>query len=219
MFPLQLLRRRDSRRGAAETGPAQRTAETKAREGPVCGGRARGPDSDSLEFGAIVSFVIGERVNARVAFKLGQVDVERLLLGRSLVLSLNFWGRRRDRWSKTRLSPRALCFRPNPTTKQLFCVIWQVNFVPGDDKMCMRGFLYRQAAHSLVGRQLPVSGNGVLRGHRLSSREELPLLVAARLGRGQGQQLTHTARAGRRLRLGGTHGSFALVLRFCQPAT
>lgn len=111
------------RRGAAETGPAQRTAETKAREGPVCGGRAQGPDSDSLEFGAIVSFVIGERVNARVAFKLGQVDVERLLLGHSLVLSLNFWGRRRDRWSKTRLPPRALCFRPNPTTKQLFCVI------------------------------------------------------------------------------------------------
>lgn len=104
------------RAGAEDSGD-------KGQGGPVCGGRARGPDSDSLEFGAIVSFVIGERVNARVAFKLGRVDVERLLLGRSLVLSLNFWGRRRDRWSKTRLPPRALCFRPNPTTKQLFCVI------------------------------------------------------------------------------------------------
>lgn len=63
-----------------------------------------------------------------------------------------------------------------------------------------------------------MSGNEVLRGRRLSSWEELPLLVAARLRWGQGQQLTHTARAGRRLRLGGTHGSFALILRFCQPA-
>lgn len=84
--------------------------------------------------------------------------------------------------------------------------------------MCMRGFLYRQAAHSLAGRQLPVSGNGVLRGRHLSSWEELLLLVAARLGRGRaGSSPTWLGLAGGFARVG-THGSFALILRFCQPA-